>query len=71
MLNRLCNLQSDCGQSGAADGVREITGATPAYVAVSRHAAFSSLLSSLWGSPRFVGAPTYTFLQMFFRSLHI
>ena len=53
MLNRLCNLQSDCGQSGAADGVREITGATPAYVAVSRHAAFSSLLSSLRGSPRF------------------
>jgi len=34
----------------AATGVMDITGATPAFVAVSRHNAFSSLLSSLWGS---------------------
>jgi hypothetical protein len=38
------------GQSVAARGVRDITGATPASAAVFRHDAFSSLLSSLWGS---------------------
>ena len=34
-------------------GAGNFTGATPAFAAVSRHNAYSSLLSSLWGSPQF------------------
>ncbi len=36
----------------AVPGAGNFTGATPAFAAVSRHNAYSSLLSSLWGSPQ-------------------
>lgn len=53
----LCNgcrgLRRIVGAGVAARRVREITGATPAFLAVCRHNAFSSLLSSLRGSHLF------------------
>jgi hypothetical protein len=48
----------------AARGVVHITGATPAFAAVSRHNAFSSLLSSLRGSHRLrVSGRVYDFVN--------
>ena len=40
------------GHFVAAQKARNFAGATPAFVAVARHNTFSSLLSSLWGSPQ-------------------
>jgi hypothetical protein len=48
--NGCIGLRRFSGADVAARRVRKITGATPAFVAVSRHKAFSSLLSSLRGS---------------------
>jgi hypothetical protein len=55
LRNGRSELAEFAGDSVAAHGVGEITGATPAFAAVSRHNAFSSLLSSLWGSHLFRG----------------
>lgn len=64
-LNNVCRyLSGFSGAAVAAQRVREITGATPAFRAVSRHNAFSSLLSSLWGSHLFPKAPDiYVFVN--------
>ncbi len=45
----------------------KITGATPAFAAVSRHNAFSSLLSSLWGSHLSRLPRTFMFPQITWR----
>lgn len=58
-VSHLPNSQPVTGFGGhfeTAQMAEDFTGATPAFAAVSRHNAFSSLLSSLWGSPQFAAA---------------
>ncbi|HKD06466.1 MAG TPA: hypothetical protein VKB79_11240 [Bryobacteraceae bacterium] len=52
-LTRLQAVPDIGGLYEAVWKAEDFTGATPAFVAVTRHNAFSSLLSSLWGSPPF------------------
>jgi len=54
-------LQTGARGSVAAYGVGEITGATPVFVAVSRHKYLFSLLSSLRGSHLFLQSRTFMF----------